>query len=108
MIAVSKKDLRTLFNQLKNSAKKRGIQFDLTVSDLCDMSFPITCPVFGFPLAFNNGKQQDNSYSVDRIDNTKGYQKDNIVIVSYKANKLKSTATINEMQQLIEFYQSYK
>ncbi len=61
-------------------------------------------PVLNIPLTFNNGTAKDNSYSVDRIDSTKGYSFDNIIIVSNRANRLKSDATLLEIKQLAEFY----
>jgi len=35
---------RELYSKLKSSAKKRGIEFELTVYDLHMIDFPITCP----------------------------------------------------------------
>ena len=101
---VTQKNIKTLYNQIKNGAKKRGITFNLTLSDLNDLSFPITCPVLGIPLTFNTGEPKDDSYSVDRIDSSKGYEAGNVVIVSTRANTLKSNATLQEMQMLVEFY----
>ncbi len=100
----NKKEIRDLFSQVKAGAKKRGIPFNLTLSDLNELSFPITCPVLGIPLAFNHERPEDNSYSIDRIDSAKGYEPDNIVVVSARANKLKSDATLDEMTRLVEFY----
>jgi len=101
---VTSKNLVVLFRQLKNSAIKRGIEFDLDLSDLNEISFPITCPILGMPLHFNRGKVEDNSYSVDRMDSTKGYTVDNIIIVSYRANRLKSDATLEELKNITDFY----
>lgn len=101
---ISEKDLKQLLNQLKNSAKKRGIEFNLTTSDIDDIGIPITCPVLGIPLKFHRGRPQDDSISFDRIDSTKGYTKENLVIVCYRVNKLKSNATLREMQSIVKFY----
>ncbi len=101
---IHSKDLKQLHHQLKAGAKKRNIPFHLTVSDLYDLSFPLTCPVLGIPLKFNTGAPEDNSYSVDRIDSSKGYEPGNIVVVSARANTLKSNATLEEMTMLVEFY----
>jgi hypothetical protein len=101
---ISEKDLKQLLNQLKNSAKKRGIKFNLTTSDIDDIGIPITCPVLGIPLKFHRGRPQDDSISFDRIDSTKGYTKENLVIVCYRVNKLKSNATLKEMQSIVRFY----
>lgn len=97
-------DMKLIYNRLKASAKKRGIPFDLTMSDLNNLSFPIVCPILGIPLKYNRGKAEDNSYSIDRIDSSKGYSAVNIVVISLKANKLKSNATSDELKRISEFY----
>ena len=101
---LTQKDFKFLWNQLKNSAAARGIPFDLTPLDIDDIGIPINCPVLGIPLAFNRGKVQDNSISFDRIDSSRGYTKGNVVVISYRANKLKSDATLTELQKLAQFY----
>ena len=101
---IHSKDLKQLYNQLKAGAKKRNIPFNLSMTDLNELTFPITCPVLGIPLAFNSERPEDNSFSVDRIDSSKGYEPDNIVVVSARANTLKSNATLEELQKLVEFY----
>lgn len=105
-IHVTQKQVKTIYNQLKNSAKKRNIPFNLTLMDLHDLSFPITCPVLNIPLCYNIGKSQDNSFSIDRIESTKGYEADNIVVVSNRVNTLKSNATLEELKLIYEFYNS--
>lgn len=97
-------EVRKIYNQLKASAKKRNIPFDLTLVDLNNLSYPITCPVLGIPLKFNRGQAEDNSYSIDRIDSSLGYNIDNIIVISLKANKLKNNATNEELQLISEFY----
>ena len=101
---VTQKDVKQIYNQLKASALKRGIEFDLDLVELNDLSFPITCPILDIPLKYHRGKAQDNSYSIDRRDSSKGYTIDNIVVISNRANKLKSDATLNEMRLLVEYY----
>jgi hypothetical protein len=102
--SVSQKDLKTLFNQLKASAKKRNISFQLTPNDLNELTFPITCPVLGITLRFNRGAPKDDSYSIDRIDSTMGYEPDNIVVVSNRVNILKRDASLDELKKIVEFY----
>tara|TARA_S200002703_G_C3634734_1_gene194943 strand:+ start:48 stop:380 length:333 start_codon:yes stop_codon:yes gene_type:complete len=101
---ITDKDITQLWRQLRESARKRNIPFDLTPSDINDIGIPLTCPVLNIPIYFNRGSPKDNSISFDRIDSTKGYTRDNLVIVSYRANKLKSNATLEEMENLVTFY----
>lgn len=97
-------EIRTIYNRLKASAKKRNIPFNLTLMELYNIDLPLTCPILGIPLKFNRGKLEDNSYSYDRIDNTKGYEFDNIIVISYKANILKKNASNKELKALSDFY----
>ena len=96
-------DSKKLYTSLKASAKKRNIPFNLTLTDLNNLTFPITCPILGIPLSVNN-KQSDNSYSIDRIDSAKGYEIDNIIVISWKANRLKNNATNEELNKISNFY----
>jgi hypothetical protein len=98
------KDIKVLYNRLKSSAKSRNIHFDLTLPELNNLTFPVTCPVLNIPLFHNTGSSKDNSVSFDRIDSTQGYTIDNIIVISNRANKLKSDATVKELKLLAEFY----
>lgn len=101
---ITNKEVKQLLNQLKASAKKRGIEFDLTTADIDDIGIPLTCPILGFPIYFYRGKPQPDSISFDRIDSSKGYTRDNLIIVSHRANQLKSNATLEEMRAIVDFY----
>ena len=93
-------DIRLIYNRLKQSAKSRNIPFDLTITQLNDLTFPISCPILGMPLKFNRERMQDDSYSIDRIDSTQGYTIDNIRVISWRANRLKNNATSEELIKL--------
>lgn len=60
--------------------------------------------MLGIPLEFSQSSRTDNTPSIDRVDNSKGYVKNNIVIVSWRANRLKSDATPYELRRLAKFY----
>lgn len=97
------KDLRaTLFRSARANAATRGIEFTIELSDLPDL--PTHCPVLGLPLQVGSKGRSDNSPSLDRIDNAKGYVPGNLVIVSWRANRLKGSATVDELQKLAAFY----
>ena len=93
-----------LYKNTKARAKKSGIPFTLEKSDVV---IPDLCPVFGIPLKREDRETWYSAPSIDRIDNTKGYLKENIIIVSRRANILKRDATIEEMIQLTNFYKRY-
>ncbi len=90
------KVLSTLRN-IQQRAKEKNIEFSLNADDIVSPPF---CPVFGFELKRNKGIPQYDSPSVDRIDPTKGYTKENIQIISQLANAMKQNAT---KEQLIQF-----
>lgn len=86
----------------KVRAKRRGLEFTLTFDDVV---IPETCPILGIKLQPSiNKRMQDTSPSIDRIDSSKGYTPDNIVVVSWRANRLKSNATPKELQLICDFY----
>lgn len=85
---------------IKCSAKRRGIEFDLHYSDLI---LPSHCPILGLPLSYKNfnGRSESNSpdfATVDRFDNTKGYIKGNVWIISRLANNMKNEATLDQIE----------
>jgi len=95
---------RFLLTKAKGRAKKFGIPFDLTKEDII---VPDICPVFNKPLVFGYGNGRNPmSPSLDRIDNTKGYVKGNVIVVSWRANHLKNDATIDELETLTNFYKT--
>jgi hypothetical protein len=85
----------------RTRAKALGLEFNLEESDI---TIPETCPVLGMPLVFGRLTRNDNSPSLDRIDNTKGYVKGNVVVISMRANRLKNNGTLEELEALVAFY----
>ena len=88
---------RHLFNESKRRAKKKGWEFNLELSDII---IPVVCPVFGMPLVLGSG---DNSPSLDRIDSSKGYLKGNVRVISWKANRIKSDATAEDLEKILAY-----
>jgi hypothetical protein len=89
--------LQRLFDTAKRRAKETGLEFSIKRSELC---LPVLCPLLCIPVFVGNGKQGPNSPSVDRIDNSKGYVPGNVWIISQKANRIKSDATVEEISML--------
>lgn len=93
-----------MLRRVRYRAKLRGIRFDLTAKDI---KIPKRCPVLGIPLRVTPGQQSDNSPSLDRIRPKRGYVKGNVVVISMRANRIKSDATIQEIQRMAKFYGRY-
>lgn len=77
----------------RDRAKRKEQQFDITPEDI---RIPLKCPYLGIKLAAAEDKAAENSPSLDRIDNTKGYIATNIEVVSNRANNLKHNGTAEE------------
>ncbi len=97
-------ETKELYNRLKKSAKARNIEFSLTLTDLNELSFPITCPILGIPLKWHRGQAQDDSYSFDRLDSSKGYSIDNLQVISNLANRCKNNMTEEQLIKFATFY----
>jgi hypothetical protein len=91
-----------LLQQARARAKKQGIPFTLTESDI---SLPIHCPVLGMVLTKGCGINTPGSPTLDRIDNGKGYVPGNVMVISYKANTMKSDASFDQLRRFAAFYQ---
>lgn len=96
-----------MLHEAKRRAKKMGIEYDLTFETVMIM-IPEYCPVLHFKLNWDTVKGGNpNKPSIDRIDSSKGYTLDNIVIVSWRANDLKADGTPEELMKLAVFYSRY-
>jgi thymidylate synthase ThyX len=80
----------------KFNAQKRGLTFDLTRGDV---QWVTHCPILGVELDYSvsGGKNPDYSPSIDRIDSSKGYVKDNVWVISNKANRMKNDGSSEEL-----------
>ncbi len=87
---------RNWFNQIKNRATKKGIEFDLVIEDISVSEY---CPLLNIKLEF--GGKRDTSPSIGRIDPSKGYTADNVWVISYRANRIKNDATFDELATLV-------
>ena len=92
-----------MLQRARRRAKDNNLEFNLTFDDI---KIPDKCPMLGIPIAVSFEGQSHNSPSLDRIDNTKGYTKDNIIIISQRANWLKSDATLSELKSIVNFLEN--
>lgn len=90
-----------LYSSCKRNAQVKNVPFNL---QQCDIIIPEFCAYLKIPLTKirGNGKVSTNA-SVDRIIPAKGYVKNNIQIISLRANRMKQDAS---KQELITFAKS--
>ncbi len=87
-------------------ARQDNVPCEITWKDIFDV-YPKDglCPVLHIPLVIGAGKGKcsSSSPSIDKFIQEKGYVKGNIAIISYRANRMKSDATIAEILMLADW-----
>ena len=78
----------------KKRAELLSLPFDIEISDVV---IPTHCPCLGIEITAGEEGGIYNSPSIDRIVPSRGYVKDNIWVISYKANRIKNDATPDEL-----------
>lgn len=81
-----------LFQRAKARAKKYNIKFTITEEDI---KIPKFCPLLHIKIQVGGSK--DYSPSLDRINFKHGYIASNIHVVSWRANRIKNDATLDEL-----------
>jgi len=85
----------------KNERKNNGIYINIDPKDIVINEY---CPFFNTKLDYNRSPNRGTSFrdvnlfSIDRIDNSKGYVKGNVMLMSRLANTMKRDATIDELK----------
>ena len=96
-----------LFHNFKKRASLAKVPFDLNKDELKEIidNCGDRCPVLGFKYIKDADKNnRDYAPSLDRIDPKKGYTKENIIVVSMLANRIKTDATIDQLGKVYNFY----
>ena len=89
----------TLLNHARNSAKRKGLDFNI---DLSDVLIPTHCPALGIALDCAAPSHAWNLPSLDRVDPDKGYVKGNVWVISWRANRIKQNSTLAELRMLVQ------
>ncbi len=90
-------------------AKRKGIEFSITYEDVLAKDVDI-CPYLGIPIRWTTIESGEHgsagrrgapdAKSLDRIDSSRGYTLDNLLVCSWKANNIKGSATWEELLQI--------
>lgn len=89
-----------MLRNARKRAKEFGVPFDLTKEDIV---IPERCPLLGVKLRVADGQVDDNSPTLDRIIPWLGYVRGNVVVVSWRANRIKSDASAAELRQIADW-----
>ena len=89
-----------LWKAAKRRARNKDLDFNIEVTDII---IPQFCPLLHIPIIHKTGtgKSRPDSPSLDRLDNSLGYVKGNILVVSWRANRLKADSEFQELQRLV-------
>ena len=87
--------LKRLVTGAKRSSKERGHLFDIGEEDVlaCWIAQEGKCAYTGWDMSTISGDFR--VVSIERIDNSKGYLKDNFILVCWCANKARSTLPLD-------------
>lgn len=90
-----------LLTAAKKRAQKQGVPCTITKEDIV---IPRICPVLGITLSpGENRRDRNNSPSLDKLQPELGYVPGNINVISWRANKLKSDGTVEELEALLSW-----
>ena len=95
--------VKQAIRKTKQRATRNGLECTITAKEL--LPLPEICPLLGIHLDYSKGGKgrggfRNDSPSLDRIDNSKGYVPGNVWIISYRANSIKRDATLGELQDI--------
>lgn len=97
----SKTPAYTMFYDARKRSMALALPFDI---EPCDITVPAWCPVLGIRLVV--GGKRDNSPSLDRVRPELGYVKGNVRVISFRANRIKSDATADELRAVLSYVES--
>lgn len=103
-----------VWGHIKSGALRRGYKFDVTMKDAWDIFVKQNkkCALTGLDIHFSDTIRQhengESTASLDRIDSTKGYTKDNVQWVHKKVNIMKNVYSEEEFVNLCKLVVEHK
>ncbi len=88
---------KKMFLQAKNRASRKNMDFNISLEDII---VPNLCPLLEIPFVVGTANDYEYTYSLDRIDSSKGYVKGNVWVITKLANSMKNSASI---EMLLKF-----
>jgi len=88
------------FRAKKSNAQRVGYSWDISFGDVY---FPTHCPILGIELDYYAESTVEGSPSFDRINSNLGYVKDNVQVISWRANRIKNNGTAEEHRKIADY-----
>ena len=90
-------------NTLIHDSKHRKVENTLTVQDINEMFDKQNglCYWFNVPLIPSNDSKHPQQPSLDRLDRTKGYTLDNVVLTCYSANIGRNETSVEDWEKFL-------
>jgi len=104
-LAFGTSNMRQAILTYKMSAKRRGVEYKLTVEQFKEITQKDCFYCGAKPSNIYKNKQSNGKYiynGIDRIDNNKGYAIDNIVPCCKSCNSAKGILTLQEFQDWVK------
>lgn len=86
-------------SRLVRQARQRNKECNLTLDYLMDLYYAQKgkCKYSGLIMEYEGVEKRDfNLISIDRVDSTKGYTKDNVVLCCWGVNRIKAELSVDE------------
>ncbi len=91
-----RKPLNILFLTCRNNAKKRSIEFNIDKAFIESLWGKQEGKCFYTGDSMTKELSNENSWSIDRINSSKHYTEDNVVLCCYRVNVCKNNLTLEE------------
>ena len=91
---------RLKFSRKKANAKQVGMAWEVPFGDF---HWPTHCPILGIEINYYAEKTEEGSPSFDRVDNTLGYVKGNVHVISWRAHRIKNDGTAEEHYAIAKY-----
>ncbi len=88
-----------MYHGAKRRAEEQNVPFTI---ELDDVVIPERCPLLDIPLFIGKGTCCDNSPTLDKLIPHLGYVPNNVLVISDKANRIKSNATLDDIMLLAD------
>lgn len=97
--------LRSLAQTCTTRARREGREYDRDYLMGLASAPPESCASCGriYDYSIASYSSRESGPSFDRIDNSKGYVRDNVAIICTRCNMIKKDATVEELRNILKY-----